>query len=366
MKPIRSSFKILCLLLVLLIHTAEAQTFKRNRVLSRTFAAFKESELQIVNKYGDINMIPWEKDSIKIDIVLSVVSNKEIKADKAMANIDFDLKATRYYIIAKTVIAGQNKLWSDVNELTGGLIGSGTSTSILYTVYYPNTIRLNVDNKYGDIFLASQKGRSDIRLAHGKLKAHTLDDESTLYLYYSDAVIQSVDRMRLTLNYSECMISTATQLKLDSRASTLTLDECVSTDLMSRRDNIKIARAGSCTGHLILSNCSIGLLNDLSDLQAEFGSLELRNLSKSLKSVQLRARSCEVSIILNKNNSYKTTLQYTDASEVLVPTQLVDKKISEITPDKKTKLLECTMGDPARPSAELNISTVSGSVDIKF
>lgn len=366
MKPTRSSYKLLCLLLVLLVHTAEAQTFKRNRVLSRSFAAFKESELQIVNKYGDINMIPWEKDSIKIDIVLSVVSNKEVKADKAMTNIDFDLKATRYYITAKTIIAGQNKLWSDVNDLTGGLISSGTSTSILYTVYYPNTIRIQVDNKYGDIFLASQKGRSDIRLTHGTLKAHSLGDESSLYLYYGDAVIQSVERMRLTLSYSECMISAANQLNVDSRASTLTLDESLSTDLISRRDHIKIARAGICTGHLILSTCSIGLLNESTDLQTEFGSLELRGLSKSLKSIQLDARSCAISILLNKQNSYKTNLRYTESSEVLVPTQIVDKKITEVTPDKKTKLLECIMGDPARPAADLSISTISGSVDIKF
>lgn len=366
MKPIRSSFNIVCLLLVLLNLTAEAQPFKRSRVVSRSFPASRETELQLSNKYGDINLIPWEKDSIVLDIIVSVVSNKQAKADKTFNNIDFDFKATRYYVIAKTLIDGQNQLWSDVSELTGGLIGSGTSTSILYTVYYPNTIRLTLENKFGDIFLAEQKGRTDIKLANGNLKAHSLLEESTLYMYYAKARINQVEKMKLTLSYSDCQLGKADNLTLDSRASTLNVEEAGNADLVSRRDKIKILKTGICTGHLTFSNCTIGLLNEQTDLQADWGNLSLQSLSKNMKMIRLQARSCNVSILLNKNNSYKTNLQYTEVSEVLVPTQLTDKKISDISPDKKTKKLECVMGDVSKPPVELDITTTAGSVDIKF
>jgi len=59
-------------------------------------------------------------------------------------------------------------------------------------------------------------------------------------------------------------------------------------------------------------------------------------------------------------------LNYTSLGEVLVPAQLNEKKITDLTPDKKNKKLECIMGDIQKPKVELDIKVSGGRLDIKF
>jgi hypothetical protein len=51
---------------------------------------------------------------------------------------------------------------------------------------------------------------------------------------------------------------------------------------------------------------------------------------------------------------------------VLVPAQLNEKKITDLTPDKKNKKLECIMGDIQKPKVKLDIKVSGGRLDIKF
>lgn len=367
MKPTRSSFKILLILVAVILHTVcLAQNFSRSRSLSKSFAVYKETELQVFNKYGNINLIPWEKDSVRFEIHVNVVSNKQVKADKTFDIIDFDFKATRYYLIAKTVFAGQNDFLSDVGDLAAGIFGSGTNTNISYSIYYPNSIRLTIENKYGNIFCTNHTGRIDLKLSNGDLKAYSFTGEASIKIDNGKAEINDIDKAKLTLNYGEIRLGKANALTIDSKSSSINIDEINELHLISKRDKIKITKVMSCNGQLNYSQSSFGTLTDDLEFTMNYGTMDLAYLSKNLKSIRLDCRYSDISILLNKNSSYSTNLQYTEASEVLVPSQIINKKITDVSIDKKIKKLECVLGDTKKPVTDLDFTITAGKLDIKF
>ena len=125
----------------------------------------------MINKYGDIHLIPWEKDSVVFEIDFSVTSNKQAKVDKIFDYVDFDFKATAYYVIAQTVFEGQNSFWREMADVASTIFSSGTNTRIDYTVYFPAGNDVRIENKFGNIYTTDHTGKVDITLSNGDLKA---------------------------------------------------------------------------------------------------------------------------------------------------------------------------------------------------
>ena len=48
-----------------------AQPYERSKEETRSFKVYKQTTLEIYNKYGNIHLFPWEKDSVKIKIELN-------------------------------------------------------------------------------------------------------------------------------------------------------------------------------------------------------------------------------------------------------------------------------------------------------
>ena len=71
-------FKISPVLIVLLLfsYSVSSQSFTKENKVVRSFALTDETETVITNKYGDITLESWDKDSIMIEIHYKVISTK--------------------------------------------------------------------------------------------------------------------------------------------------------------------------------------------------------------------------------------------------------------------------------------------------
>ena len=174
MKKLIIQYKLLTLLVVLFGLVSHGQVFEKNRSLSRAFALKPDTEIQISNKYGDIELISWDKDSVRFDIDVKVISNKESKALTAFEYIDFDFKSTAHYIIAKTSFAGQGTFWSEVKDLASTVFTGSTTTHIDYKIFLPANAIIKIDHKYGNIFISDYDGSLEIKLSNGDLATEPL------------------------------------------------------------------------------------------------------------------------------------------------------------------------------------------------
>ena len=197
MKMQRMKFKRLFAVAAMLVIAGaglRAQTYSESQKITRTFLAGSETRLDLNNKYGTIPVIPWNKDSVRIDINLFIKSSSASKLEKLKRNVDFDFTDTKYYISASTVFGSRGgSFFSDLRDLGGTIIPSKNDVTIDYTVQVPPGMSVNITNKYGDIYIDDMLGNVSVNLSNGDIKANSLKGESNISLNFGNGIINELN-----------------------------------------------------------------------------------------------------------------------------------------------------------------------------
>ncbi len=87
MKTLQSSYKYLIISACLAFSMPLAgQTYENSKTVREAYRISSGTEVQVINKYGDIHLVPWEKDSVVFEIDLSVTSTKQSKGSIQSCN----------------------------------------------------------------------------------------------------------------------------------------------------------------------------------------------------------------------------------------------------------------------------------------
>ena len=100
------------------------QDTKLQKTISRDFKAPEGRSLEITNKYGDLIINTWDKDSIKVEIEITAYGKNDDAAEKLMNRIDFDFDQSLNYIEIETVFDRKSgffqELWNDISDYSKG------------------------------------------------------------------------------------------------------------------------------------------------------------------------------------------------------------------------------------------------------
>jgi hypothetical protein len=294
-----------------LLVVAQAQTFTRQRHISRSFEVVPNTNVQVINKYGDIQVIPWEKDSVRIEADVTVKARQAAKADKILAAIDFNFFALGNFIDARTVFSdNQNTFWKDMVTVAGQMINTGNNLEIDYKVYMPAKADLILDNKFGNIYIESLIGNADIKLSHGDLQARDFSGFVKLTLDFCSATMQDIKSAEFAINYSDISLHKADRINLTSRSSTIVFDDVNAIDLSSRRDEISVKSINSINGDSYFSNIRINQFNATATLILKYGGIKISNISHNFSTIHLDTENANLLLNFDQGASYKADFSY--------------------------------------------------------
>jgi DUF4097 and DUF4098 domain-containing protein YvlB len=367
MKTLRFYFKLAFLLVMMLaVQVSYGQTFEKERSVNKSFKLSAETEIEIINKYGDIHIIPWEKDSVRFEIKLKVITNKETKLDKAFDYVDFDFKANKYYVIASTVFAGNGTFWADVSDVANNLFSAGTKTTIDYTVYLPAKSTLKVDNKYGNIYTTDLSGTLNITLSNGDLKAHRFSGNTTLNTEYGNIDVQIIDNGNLTISYGELQMESSTNLTLTSRSSDLTIDEVTQLNLDSKRDKLNLGDIGTIIGQTYFSTLKVDELVTKIDLTSKYGSTDLKKLSNKVKSFLLKSDDSDIKLNFALENKYSLDMTVDEKTQVYYSANITNINTTNLGGEDKLISVKSTIGGGTQAPLILKLDVRAGTVSLKL
>jgi len=366
MKKLIIQYKLLTLLMVLYGLVSNGQVFEKNRSLSREFALDPETEIQVSNKYGDIELISWDKDSIKFEIDVKVISNKESKAVTAFEYIDFDFKSTAHYIIAKTSFAGQGTFWSEVKDLASTVFTGSTTTHIDYKIFLPANAIIKIDHKYGNIFISDYDGPLEIKLSNGDLKAYALSGKTKINMQFANANINKIDHGELTLGYySELQLEEGGELTIESRSSRLSINTAGDLRINSSRDKYFIGSVSDVDANNAFSYFEIGELRLSAKIEANYGDIVLRNIGSEVNNIQLSGASTDINIYKDKGQLFNLELVYNERAGIYFDDELKDKVT--LKEDEKNKLVKTIglLGEDNSKAVDLKAKVLSGEFHIR-
>lgn len=275
------------------------------KTVSKTFDTKKGNILKIDNKYGNINILNWDKNEISIQLIINIEDVNESRANKLHANISKSITKINGTIKAQAKL---NSLFKTTNDF-----------NINYEIRMPSYIQVQLNNEFGNISIDSINAITNINLHYGNLTANFISKSQNtignINLKYAKANINTCQRSKINLSFSELTIQNSLDLYITSKSSKI---EVLNSKYILAESKYDFYNIGNIDNLSVSSSeksrFKISYLKNKIDINQTYGKLYIDKLSRffSIANLNLEHVNSSISIedrseyTLNMNNSSST------------------------------------------------------------
>ena len=326
---------------------ATAQDHTDKRSVSRSFPASLETTLEVQNKYGKIQVVTWDKDSVSVDVEMFLTESSSSKLRKLKEGIKIDFTGSNTYIIAKTVIESESgRLASELKSISNTITGTNKRIEINYMVHVPAYLDVVINNKFGDIYMDDMEGQVDIELSNGVLKANRLVGNSSIALSFANGMIKSLGSSTMKLSYSDMVLNEVSQLDLESKSSKLNVDSVNVLKISSRRDKLYFKKVEYFYGKSNFSQVWIYDFLRESDVYMKYGKLTIEHVIPDFNKIYVESDYTDVTLYFNKEACLGFDILHHEKSVLRLPGSEVLAEESFDGKDHYTTVGTMGTGDP--------------------
>jgi hypothetical protein len=320
----------LLLLWALLTGTfASAQDHTETRSVSRAYPATPETSLEVQNKYGKIQVVTWELDSVLIEVDISLSESSTSKLRKLKEETSIDFTGTNNYIVAKTVIESESgRIASELKSIGNTISGTNKRIEINYTIHVPAHIDVTLDNKFGDIYIDDLEGEAHITLSNGVLNAGRLQGNSSISLSFGNGMIRSLSSSKIKLSYSDLVLDNVSQLDLSSKSSKLNVDSVNVLKIDSRRDKLYFKHVEYLHGKGNFSQVWVYDFLRESELYMKYGKLTIEHIMPDFSKVYVESDFTDISLYFDRAASPEFDILHHKKAVLRLPGSDVDARES--------------------------------------
>ena len=336
--------------------TVSAQDHTDKRSVRRSFPASLETTLELENKYGKIQLVTWDKDSVSVEVEMFLSESSASKLRKLKEDIKIDFTGTNNYIIAKTVIESESgRLASELKSISNTIKGTNKRMEINYLVHVPRQMDVVLNNKFGDIYMDDLEGQVDITLSNGVLKANRLEGNSSISLSFANGMIKSLGSSTMSLSYSDIVLSKVNQLDLSSKSSKLNVDSVNVLKIDSRRDKLYFKKVEYFYGKSNFTQVWIYDFLRECDVYMKYGELTIEHVIPAFSKIYVESEYTDVSLYFDRKASAVLDIFHHKKSVLRLPGEGVVAEESFDGKDHYTTV--GTMGT-GKPAGKVNIDAL--------
>jgi len=262
--------------------------------ISKSFDVNKDAVLAVKNKFGKIHCENWDKNSISIEVTITVEASNQEKANKYFDKIDISLSGSSSRVSASTKLE-DNLFDNNNNEI-----------SIDYMINMPASISVELDNKFGDIIIDEVLGSSMIEVSYGSLNAKKLaGNDNELEIKFSEGYIGYLKSADLELKYSEMEIDEANDMSAESKFSELDIGEIDVLTLESGYDDDFIGKIRDLDVEADFSDVEIRSLEERLVAEIDYGELKVKEMGRDFDLIDLSNSFADANIGFNAEASFR-------------------------------------------------------------
>ncbi|MBK8880985.1 MAG: hypothetical protein IPN67_00960 [Bacteroidales bacterium] len=360
------NYRLIILLTIvhMILQPVSSQGNSEIRNFIKTLPAGKETELEVLNKYGTIEITQWKKDSVMIRAEIKAVASNREKLDKMFDGVSISMNESKYQIRAETKFT-QNigMVFENFKGMTSKLISYDSRVEINYYISIPGYINLKIENKYGDVYMEDITGDFSISLSNGSFKANSLGKNSTLNLSFCDAAINSIASGRIDASFSELKSDELGDVSINSISSKYEIKKAGTVTIESRRDKFYIDDIKTIKGTSYFTDFNIKRLRAETSLSTRYGNLTIDQIDNGFESVNLNTGYSDVSLAFEPGSSYNLDIRHLNAFLVISDKNAkTEKKV--LNEDKKEYITSGTVGKSSSGS-RVSIDATHGDIYLK-
>lgn len=225
---------------------------EKRKEINKTYPVTASTEFQVDNSFGKVHINTWEQSKITVKVEIITRGRNEERAQKLLDKIRVDIAESSSQISFETILEAEAK---SKNE---------ESFEINYTIHMPAQNRLEVSNKFGDIYIANRSGKTEVTSSYGNLKMEDATGFLVLDLSFGNGALGSLGDAVIDVSYGNLEMVSGKKIEMEQKFANIELQKVVNLELESKYGNVEIGQAG-----------------DL-DIDAQFSGLSLEELTGSL------------------------------------------------------------------------------------
>jgi hypothetical protein len=304
--------------------SVSAQEHTDRRTVTRQFQVERETELELQNKYGKIQVATWDKDSLSVMVEIILTESSASKLRKLKEEVSIDFSRTNDYIAASTKIRSENgRIASELKSVGFAIAGSNKHMEINYTINMPAYMDLKVVNKFGDIYMDDLEGKVEIDLSNGALKAGQIGGNSTISLSFANGVIKSLGSSDMSLIYSELDLGDAGKLEMESKSSTLNADSVNVLRIDSRRDKLYFQRVEYLYGSGNFTQIQVLDFLRESDIYLKYGKLTIEHVLPGFSKIYVESDFADVTLLFDPKSTFAFDILHHENAVLKLPNRQI-------------------------------------------
>lgn len=341
-----------------------AQTFTEKKTISRAFHITRETSLELNNKYGNIHITPWDKDSVSIKVEIEASAQSLDRLHKIFDDLDVNFSETNYLIRVQTNFTQNiNYLLESFKVMTKKIISYESKIEINYFISAPEYIDLNIVNRYGDVYMENNTGNISLNLSNGSFKANILNEASEMELVFCDATINRIKKGTINASFSELIIGESDDLNITSISSRFDFEKSLLLHTESKRDKFYLETAGSLNGDAYFTDFRIENLTGNINLVTKYGNLRARMIEKGSELITINSSYTDIDLTFDPVISYNLDIKYINTF-LVVPEDNSSLEKKTIDDDKKEYMTFGTVGkNPGK--RKVMIDATRGNIYLK-
>lgn len=360
------NYKFLMLLIIaqMILKPLSSQSSSETRNFIKTLTAYRETTLEVYNKYGTIQITQWKKDSVMIRAEIKAVASDKEKLGKMFDGISINMTESKYQIRAETSFT-QNigMLFENFKGMTSKIISYDSRVEINYYISIPEYLNLKIENKYGDVYMEDNTGDFSIAVSNGSFKANSLGKNSTLKLTFCDATVGSIASGKIDASFSEVSSNELGDVTISSISSKYEVKKAGTISIESRRDKFFIDNIKTIKGNSYFTEFNLKNLRAEASLSTRYGNLNIDLIQNGFESINLNTGYTDVSLGFEPGSSYNLDIRQLNSFLVISEKSArTEKKV--LNEDKKEYITSGTVGkNPG--SSKVSIDATHGDIYLK-
>lgn len=329
-----------------------------SKKLTKTFAITEAGQVTINNKYGNVSVSGWDKDSVKVkvEIITEGTSDELIKR----INPTFDY-SEEYLEVTSEISPKKESYFGRLMRTWYPAVFDKSSVDIHYQVFIPAKAQLKVDNKYGDINIEDCKGRLRLRAEHGDIRSSGYINYADVNLTFGLFRVHTIGRADITIRSGTIDITQADHIELKSVGSEIEIDSVKTLTIDVNKGRTFINSVDILNAETRFAEMDVELIEEFADIDAHQSEISLVNLGGELQKVILNQTSSDIEI-----QSFERGLDvyaYLESGLLRLPRSASDLDVKIINEKEEIREVTATIG--TSPYTNLQIKGKKGIVIIK-
>ncbi len=278
--------------------------------LKKAYLASEGFKLAVSNKYGDINILTTNKDSLFICATINIEQEDKSLVSKSLELINFNIKENTDSLAVATIY--------DKDFFTPKYSKGRKSFRVDYTIQIPVYTDLYLTNTFGNISVEDCSGYLNTKLSQGLLLIKNLSRGNvkpfnSISVFNTDVNIIKANWLSLNLrNCQSVKIGDVQAMLINSEVSKINIEKVNSLVIKSKSDNYQINNIRNMDSESTYSSFTIASCEEMLSLKSVLGSLSLAKLKRDFNNLNITATHSLVTIQTEKGISFRTDISATN------------------------------------------------------